>query len=249
MNIALIGYGKMGREIEQISIERGHSIAAKFDIDSPLPSADLSMYTSTKIDCCIDFSTASVVTTNVGILAQRKIPIVIGTTGWNDQLSQVKETIARHNGSLIYGSNFSVGAHVFFKLAELAAELLNNHSQYDAAVHEIHHTMKKDAPSGTALTIAQKILSRMKRKTRVKLPTETSLIQPNDLLVSSSRVGTVFGTHSVLFNSLADDIELTHRAHNRKGFALGAVLAAEWIQGKKGVFTVEDMIFENKHSL
>lgn len=246
MNIVLIGYGKMGREIEQISIERGHSIAAKFDIDSPLPSSNSPFYTSTKIDCCIDFSIANAVASNVETLAHHKIPTVIGTTGWNDQLESVKKTIAKYNSSLIYGSNFSIGAHVFFKVAALAAQLLDEYSQYDAAVHEIHHTMKKDAPSGTALTIAQKILSSMKRKNKVKLPTDTSLIRPNELLVSSSRIGTVFGTHSVLFNSFADDIEITHRAHNRKGFALGAVLAAEWIQGKTGAFTVEDMIFNTK---
>jgi 4-hydroxy-tetrahydrodipicolinate reductase len=150
-----------------------------------------------------------------------------------------------NNSAMVYGSNFSVGAQMFFRIVSAASALMNNFSEYDVAVHEIHHTMKKDAPSGTALTIAEKILAQLKHKTAVKLPTDTSLIQKNELLVSSSRIGSVFGTHTVQFNSVADDIELTHRAHNRKGFALGAVLAAEWVQDKKGVFSVEEFLFGN----
>jgi 4-hydroxy-tetrahydrodipicolinate reductase len=157
----------------------------------------------------------------------------------------MKNVVLKNNSAMVYGSNFSVGAQMFFRIVSAAAALMNNFSDYDVAVHEIHHTLKKDAPSGTALTLVEKILSKVKRKTTVKLPTDISPIQKNELLVSSSRVGSVFGTHTVQFNSFADDVELTHRAHNRKGFALGAVLAAEWIQGKKGVFSVEEFLFGN----
>lgn len=243
MNIVLIGYGKMGREIEAIAIERGHIIAERFDEFTPLTPTLAAQFPEKNIHCCIDFSIPSATPFNITTVSAMQIPIVVGTTGWNKELDTMKKTVLKNNSAMVYGSNFSVGAQIFFQIVSAASALMNNFSEYDVAVHEIHHTMKKDAPSGTALTIAEKILSQLKQKTIVKFPTDISPMQKNELLVSSSRVGSVFGTHTVQFNSFADDIELTHRAHNRKGFALGAVLAAEWIQSRKGVYSVEEFLF------
>ena len=245
MNIALIGYGKMGHEIEAIALERGHVIAERFDEFTPLTPALAAQFSKNNIHCCIDFSIPSAAPFNIATVSAVQVPIIVGTTGWNKELDAMKHVVLKNNSAMVYGSNFSVGAQMFFRIVSSAAALMNNFSDYDVAVHEIHHTAKKDAPSGTALTLAEKILSEVKRKTSVKLPTDISPIQKNELLVSSSRIGSVFGTHTVQFNSFADDVELTHRAHNRKGFALGAVLAAEWIQGKKGVFSVEEFLFEH----
>ena len=243
MNIALLGYGKMGREIEAIALERGHTIAERFDEFTPLTPALAAQFPKNNIHCCIDFSVPSAAPFNITTVSAVQVPIVVGTTGWNNEFEAMKNIVLKNNGAIVYGSNFSIGAQMFFCIVSAASALMNNFSDYDVAVHEIHHTMKKDAPSGTALTIAEKILAQMKRKTALKFPTDTSLIQANEILVSSSRIGSVFGTHTVQFNSAADDIELTHRAHNRKGFALGAVLEAEWIQEKKGVFSVEEFLF------
>ncbi len=240
MNIALIGYGKMGKEIEQIAVERGHLIVAKFDIDSPLPSPNSPLYGSTPIDCCIDFSTASAVAVNVTTLVQSGIPLVIGTTGWSAEMENIRNIVKTNNGSVVYSSNFSLGANIMFRLVEAASVIFNHYDQYDISVHETHHMMKKDAPSGTALTIANKVLTHIDRKKKITSTTPSK----EELFVSSSRVGTVVGEHAVRFNSLADDIVISHTAHNRSGFALGAVLAAEWIVDKKGLYSFEELLWD-----
>lgn len=236
MNIALIGYGNTGREIERVAQERGHSVIHRYTSQNPvrvsLPSA---------VDCCIDFSTASAVEQNVRASLVSGIPIVIGTTGWHDTIDTIRTLVNEHNGSLVYGSNFSLGANIFFKIVEKAADFLNPFAEYDAAVHETHHIKKKDAPSGTALTIGNTILRHFHRKRTITIsPTDK---RTDELLITSSRIGSVVGEHSVRFSSPADDIILIHTAHNRKGYALGAVMAAEWIRDKKGFYTFEEMLW------
>lgn len=243
MNIALLGYGRMGREVEQVATERSHTITARFTSHHLLPESDTIRAELAGIDCCIDFSTAAATIRHVQIVAPLHIPIVVGTTGWNEHLSSLTDLVLQLNGALLHASNFSVGAHIFFHAVSAASELIDRFPDYDIAIHETHHRLKKDAPSGTALTLAKKILETVERKTTVASSLTNHQIEPHELLVSSTRVGNIAGTHSVIFDSPADSIQLTHTAHNRRGFALGAVCAAEWIQGRTGVFTMEDFLF------
>lgn len=249
MNIALIGYGKTGKEIENVARERGHFVSSIFTRSHPLPDSHSDFFQATHIDCCIDFSVPEATKHNIETTAALHIPIVVGTTGWNFHRDEYIQIVNEHKGTLLYGSNFSIGAQVFLRIISRASRLLNAFPQYDVAIHEMHHTQKKDAPSGTALSIGKKILSNITRKTSIKLPDDSSPIQPNELMISSTRVGNILGTHSVLFNSPFDEIELIHRAHNRKSFALGAVLAAEWIQNMHGIYTVEEVIFDKLNYL
>lgn len=232
----------MGCEVERVARERRHVISAVFNSVHTLsvssPSEQLS-----GIDCCIDFSTAAAAPQHICAIASLHIPLVVGTTGWNDQLSQLTQVVKQHEGALLYASNFSVGAQIFFRIVSTGAKLIDNFPGYDIAIHETHHALKKDAPSGTALALAEKILSSVHRKKTVRTSLTGGAISTDALNISSTRVGSVAGTHSVIMNSAADTIELTHTAHNRSGFALGAVMAAEWLQGKHGVFTMEDFLF------
>ncbi|MEW6061411.1 MAG: 4-hydroxy-tetrahydrodipicolinate reductase [Bacteroidota bacterium] len=247
MNIALIGYGNMGHEVESVARQQGHTITVRFSSAHPLPHSDSEFYRTTPIDCFIDFSTASAVQKNVETAVQLHIPIVEGTTGWSEQQSEVIQRVRKANGSLVYGNNFSIGAQIFFRIVRTTAHLLNPFPQYDVGILEMHHTKKKDAPSGTALTLGNILLSNFQRKTALRTSLHESPLQPNEIAVSSSRVGTVVGIHTVLFNSTVDEIELTHRAHSRSGYAQGAVLAAELLVKNRGVYSFEELIFE--HSL
>lgn len=244
MNIALIGYGSMGHEIESIAVRRGHSVVARFTSASPLPPSTSDYYSSIRIDCCVDFSVAGEVPNTVGICSSLGIPLVEGTTGWHDQKTELLELVRSRKGTLVHGNNFSIGAQMFFRIVRRAARLMNSFSEYDVSIHETHHTKKKDAPSGTALTLAHLLTSHMNRKTSVKDQTDPSNIQPNEISITSARLGSVFGDHRLLFHSPSDEIELIHRAHNRSGFASGAVLAAELTQEFKGVFSFEEIVFE-----
>ena len=239
MNIALLGYGRMGKDVEQSATERGHAVTLRLTSHHQLGNAA----DHDGIDCCIDFSTAAACVEHIQKIAPLRIPLVVGTTGWNDHLARLTEVIIRHNGTLFHAANFSVGAHVFFHAVDAASNLVNRFAEYDIAIHEIHHRLKKDAPSGTALALAQKILDRIERKTSVASSLNNAQILPDQLLVTSSRIGSVAGTHSVLFDSPADSIQLTHTAHNRRGFAVGAVRAAEWVLERKGVYTMDDFLF------
>lgn len=244
MNIALIGYGIMGHEIETIALQRGHCVIARFNSESLIPPTVSDFYKSNVIQCFIDFSTASLVRTHAEISSALGIPLVEGTTGWQDQKKEILDCVRNKNGTMVYGNNFSVGAQMFFRIVQQASQLMDSFTEYDVAIHETHHTKKKDAPSGTALTIGDIILSHLQRKTAMKKQSESTVIQPNEISISSTRIGAVPGTHSVMFNSVADEIELTHRAYNRTGFAFGAVLAAELIQNFSGVFSFEELVFE-----
>jgi len=243
MKIALLGYGRMGQDVEQAAIERGHTIAARFTIEDPLPDVDKIAAEIKKVDCAIDFSAPAATEHHIHSLGPLHIPLVVGTTGWNGQLPALLEFIRQCGGTILYASNFSVGANIAFHIAAEASKLIDRFPDYDTAIHEIHHRLKKDAPSGTALKLADTILHNIKRKTTIVTSLNNRQIQPHELLVSSSRIGEVAGTHSVTFESSVDSIQITHTAHNRRGFALGAVRAAEWLQGRKGVFTMEDFLF------
>lgn len=244
MNIALIGYGNMGHEIERIAVQRGHSIKEVFSSSFPLPSPASDFYRSHNIQCCLDFSHPSLVSSHAEICSSVGIPLIEGTTGWHHYKSEIFSAVKGHNGTFIYGNNFSIGAQMFFRIVRNAAKLMDPFVAYDVSIHETHHSKKKDSPSGTAVTIAEEIISQLNRKSTIKNNNDLSIIASNEIGISSSRIGTVFGNHSVFFHSPADEIELIHRAHNRSGFAQGALLAAELTQTVKGIHSFEELIFE-----
>ncbi len=236
MNIALIGYGKMGKEIETVALERGHNIVLKVNATNVgiITESDFEM-----ADVAIEFSRPDAVESNILLCANANVPVVVGTTGWWDKLKNVKETIAQSNQALVYASNFSIGVNLFFELNKKLASLMKNYPQYDVQMKEVHHTQKLDSPSGTAISLAKDIISEGNKKTSW-VNHETK--KEDELSILSERRDEVPGTHVVKYSSEIDDIEISHVAHNRKGFALGAVIAAEWIIGKKGIFTMEDVL-------
>ncbi len=243
MRILLAGYGNMGREIEKILVSRGHTVAGIVDpVNSNEKELNLSLLD--KADVVIDFSTPSSVEKNCSIYTKGKTAVVMGTTGWEIIRDKVKQDVEKSGIGFVWGSNFSVGAHMFFKLVEKAAELINPLPEYDIMLHEFHHKRKKDSPSGTALTTAERILKKNKQKTEIVTQALDRQIKENELHVSSTRGGEIPGIHKVILDSLFDTIEISHSARNRSGFALGAVLAAEWIVDKKGFKSVEELIKE-----
>jgi len=244
MKIALLGYGKMGKIIEKIATDRKHEIVLTIDHDN---LDDLTTENLQKADVAIEFSTPATVLSNIGHCFKAGIPVVVGTTGWYDQLPAVKQQCQESNGTIIYASNFSVGVNIFFQVNKILAKLMNAHPYYDVQVEEIHHVQKLDAPSGTAITIAEGILDNLdSKKEWANVVTDADgnsddNLKADQLLIESHRIDSVPGTHTVIYDSEVDTIEFKHTAHNRNGFALGAVLAAEWIPGKKGFFSVSDM--------
>ncbi len=237
MNVGLIGYGKMGKEIERIAQERGHSIAAKFTSKSPLLSKDGAQ----RIDVGIHFARAETVRRDVEHWCGMGKNLVMGTTGWGKELDAVSALVEKADAGVVYASNFSVGVNLMFRLAKELGDLVNALPEYDLSIHETHHKEKVDSPSGTALTLADILLERIKRKKGKHAGPVQGKISPELLQIVSTRIGNVVGTHTVHVDSPADSIELTHTAKNRSGFALGAVLAAEWIVGKKGLHTMDDV--------
>ncbi|MBS1910757.1 MAG: 4-hydroxy-tetrahydrodipicolinate reductase [Bacteroidetes bacterium] len=239
LRVALIGYGRMGREIAGLAPDHDVSIAARFDADTPLgtePGADF--------DVAVEFTRPDAAPANIRRVLEWNRPVVVGTTGWLGELESIRADVARHGGRLLYGSNFSIGVNIFLSLIRTAGTLFNEYAMYDAAVHEIHHTRKADSPSGTAISIADVLLATLARKSRMLAEPAHGPIDPHDLHVSSQRIGTTVGTHTVTFDSEADTVELTHRAKNRTGFALGALLAARWLVAQPaGLYRFED-IFE-----
>lgn len=243
MRVAIVGYGRMGHEIEAILKDRGHTVAATVD---PTPGLATATGLSTDIirglDGVIEFALPAGITANAKVYAETGIPAVVGTTGWEAQRAEVETLVRKSNGSFLYGSNFSIGAHLMFALAARAAQLIKPFADYDIMVHEFHHKNKVDSPSGTALSIAKVITANLPRKNVIQTDALDRAILPEELHVSSTRGGAFPGVHSVLLDSFADTIEITHTARSRKGFALGAVLALEWLQGKRGFFQVEEFI-------
>lgn len=245
MKIALLGYGKMGRIIERIAIDRKHEIVLKIDYDN---QHELTAENLQKADVAIEFSTPATVLGNIDHCFKAGVPVVVGTTGWHDELETLKQQCEEGNNSLIWASNFSVGVNIFFHINRMLAKLMNNYPYYDVQVEEIHHTQKMDSPSGTAITIAEGIIDGLDSKkewinalTADGDETADDNIKNDQLLIESFRIDSVPGTHTVIYDSEVDMIEFKHTAHNRNGFALGAVLAAEWIKDKKGFHSVQDM--------
>jgi 4-hydroxy-tetrahydrodipicolinate reductase len=245
MKIALLGYGKMGKIIEKIALDRKHEVVLKIDYSN---LDELTTENLQKADVAIEFSTPSTVLGNIEACFKAGVPVVVGTTGWHHEMAQIKEQCEYHKASFIYATNFSVGVNVFFHVNKILAKLMNNYPYYDVQVEEIHHTQKLDSPSGTAITIAEGILeNQAAKKEWVNVLTsdtgiDTEPVIPADkLLIESHRIDSVPGTHTVIYDSEIDTIEFKHTAHNRNGFALGAVMAAEWIVNKKGFYSVEDM--------
>jgi 4-hydroxy-tetrahydrodipicolinate reductase len=236
MKIALIGYGKMGKAIEEIALNRGHEIVVRIDIDN---QHEFTAPVMQKADVAIEFTSPHTAFENVKKCIEYNVPIICGTTGWIDKLEQIKKLNAEKKGAFLYASNFSVGVNIFFELNKKLAELMAHQPDYEVQLQEIHHTEKKDAPSGTAITLAEQILKRITRKKRwVNHITDSA----EELEILSERIDPAAGTHKVRYSSVVDDIEITHTAHSRKGFALGAVMAAEFIQNKKGFFTMNDVL-------
>lgn len=242
MNIALIGYGKMGRIIEKIALERGHTVALIIDENN---RHDIVAEDFLGIDVAIDFSAPQGALQNIYLCFEANIPMVVGTTGWYNHLPEIKEKCVAGNKTLLYGSNFSIGVNVFFHINKLLAKAMSPYKQYDVQVEEIHHTHKLDSPSGTAITIAEGILEHIRDKdewvNNLVGEGEEVIPKKNQLLIESHRIEEVPGTHTVLYSSEVDQIEFKHTAHSRAGFALGAVIAAEWLQNKEGFYAVTDM--------
>jgi 4-hydroxy-tetrahydrodipicolinate reductase len=234
MRIALIGFGKMGREIDAVARERGETIACVFDSKTPLRPEALE-----DVDMCIEFSTPSAVVGNIHTAIQAKRDIVVGTTGWDAHLPEFRSAV--NESGLLYASNFSLGMNYFFRIIKRAAELMNHAAEYDPFIHETHHRQKVDSPSGTALTLARILIDGIDRKKAILTEPPEGKIKPEMLHVSSTRVGSVAGIHTVGFDSDADLIELTHVAKTRRGFALGALAAARWLRGRKGIYTMDDV--------
>ncbi len=240
MKIALLGYGKMGKVIEQIALNRGHEIVLKKDFDTSFEGLK-------NADVAIDFSVPDSAVANISECLHNNIPVISGTTGWLANYPKMVELCNEKNGSFIYGSNFSLGVNVFFELNEYLAKMMANLKQYTVSMEEIHHTQKLDAPSGTAITLAEGVI---KHTDYVNWTLETPISnassnseQAKQIHIDAKRIENVPGTHSIFYNSEVDQIEIKHTAHSREGFALGAVVAAEWLIGKKGVFTMKDVLF------
>lgn len=245
MRVAIVGYGGMGQEVERALRARGHEIAVR--VDPVAPGADarsLAEVAAGGVDVAIEFSHAEAVLENAQTYNRLGLNAVVGTTGWYGKLAELTEIITSGKTAYLYGSNFSIGAHLFFALVAAAAELSNPFPEYDILGWEVHHKRKKDSPSGTALSLAKIITSAHARKKKVVTEKLDRAPGPDELHFASVRGGDVPGIHTVLLDSAFDTIELTHSARNRGGLALGAVHAAEWIPGKKGVFEVSDFIRE-----
>jgi 4-hydroxy-tetrahydrodipicolinate reductase len=236
MRIALIGYGKMGKIIEDILLHRGHQVVLKIDSKN---QSELTSENLQKADVAIEFTNPHSAYDHVKLCIDSAVPIVSGSTGWNEQLNEITNYCIENNGSLLHASNFSIGVNIFFRINQQLAKLMSAYPDYQPHLEEIHHTEKKDAPSGTAVTLAEDILSILTNKNKW-VNHETS--EPDVIPVISKRVDPAPGTHHVKYSSEIDDIEIIHTAHNRKGFALGAVLAAEFIAGKNGVFSMGDVL-------
>ena len=236
MRIVLIGYGKMGKEIERIAMDRGHQIVSKIDIENP---DDLISLTNKEVDVAIEFSNPISAFSNIMKCIEKQIPIVCGTTGWLEKKAEVEKATQSFDSTFFYASNYSIGVNLFFKLNKQLAKLMQPHAGYDIYTNEIHHVEKKDSPSGTAITIAEGIMSQYSNKTKW---VNNEIPGADEIAIWSQRESNKPGTHTVKYISKVDQIEVTHEAFTREGFALGAVIAAEWILGKKGVLGMDDML-------
>ena len=251
MKIALFGYGKMGKEIESVALQQNHTIALKIDLYN---AESFSKDELMKCDVSVEFSTPHSAVVNILKCFEANIPIVVGTTGWYDKLEEIKKICTEKDQCLFYSSNFSIGVNIFFEVNKQLSEIMNNYPDYQVSVEEIHHIHKSDAPSGTAISLANQIICNIKRKRKWKnilsfnshlqKKENTDCVQflPDEIGIISKRENEVVGTHAIKYHSAIDDIEIIHKAHNRKGFAIGAVIAAEFVKGKKGIFTMDNLM-------
>jgi 4-hydroxy-tetrahydrodipicolinate reductase len=244
MKIALIGYGKMGKMIEQIISSTGHEIAVIVDPAGKNTAKTIGEADLDSVDVAIEFTQPDHAVKNIIALAQMKIPVVTGTTGWLDRMNEVEKAVKSAGSSLLWASNFSIGVNLFYRIAWYAAGLANNFIEYDVGGFEAHHNKKLDSPSGTAKTLAEGVLSRIDRKKKIVWETLDRKPLDEEIHFPSLRLGNIPGTHSLFFDSTADTIEITHTARSRDGFASGAVRAAWWLTAKKrqGIFTIDDML-------
>lgn len=231
MKIALLGYGKMGKTIERLAWDRGHEIVYK--IKNDIAAFDLS-----KVDVAIDFSVPDAAFENITTCFKQQVPVISGTTGWLDKYEEAVEICKKNNGAFIYASNFSLGVNLFFELNKKLAEMMSSFPDYSVAIEEIHHTQKLDAPSGTAISLAEQIIEKTDRK-----GWSLNRAEQGEIPITAKRIENVPGTHVITYDSPVDTIKIEHIARSRDGFALGAIVAAEWIQNKKGVFSMKDVLF------
>ena len=230
MKIALFGYGKMGKTIEQIALQKGHTIVLK-------TSGKSSLEKIIEADVAIDFSTPKAAASNIKFCLERQIPIACGTTGWLDNYDEIINFCNKCNGAFIYASNFSIGVNIFFKMNEYLAKLMKPWKEYQVTLEETHHTEKLDTPSGTAITLAEDIIKNSDNKSW-----NLKKAKKKNIMITSKRVTNVKGTHTINYQSEIDTISIQHEAHSREGFALGALIAAEWLIGKKGIFSMKDVL-------
>lgn len=236
MKIALIGYGKMGHMIEEVAVQRGHQVVLKVNIDN---IENFTKENTASTDVAIEFTAPESALENVKRCLDFGLPVVSGSTGWHQHIPEAKDYCLQKNGTFLHASNFSIGVNIFFEVNKLLARLMASHPEYDVALKEIHHTQKLDSPSGTAVTLAEQVIENVGRKhTWINAPADAQ----DKLSIISERIDPAPGTHVVRYMSDVDDIEIIHTAHNRKGFALGAVLAAEFLIGRKGVFGMTDVL-------
>ena len=233
MKIALFGYGKMGKEIEQIALQRGHEIVLKIK--------GTEEYDISKVDIAIDFSVPNAALSNIVSCFKNNVPVISGTTGWLDDFDKAIDVCKENNGSFIYASNFSIGVNIFFELNKQLAKMMSSQEEYSINVEEIHHTKKLDTPSGTAITLAEGIINNTSKRDW-QLKERQTQINAETILIEAKRVPDVPGTHIISYESQIDSIEIKHTAHNRKGFALGAIIAAEWLNNKIGIYTMKDVL-------
>ncbi len=236
MNIALIGYGKMGKAIEEIALQKGHEIVLKIDVENQNELTEINLQ---QADVAIEFTGPQNALNNIYKCIDANIPVVCGSTGWLEHWADVERYCMEKNGTLLYASNFSIGVNIFFEVNKKLAALMSKQPAYDVTIEEIHHTEKKDSPSGTAITLAEQIIKEIpKKSTWINEPSTNN----DALVINSIRMDPAPGTHTVTYHSGVDDITIVHTAHNRKGFAGGAILAAEFLQGKKGIFFMKDVL-------
>jgi 4-hydroxy-tetrahydrodipicolinate reductase len=235
MKITLIGYGKMGKTIEQIALQRGHQISHLIDVNNV---QDLNLIKTGDTEVAIEFTQPESAFDNVKYCVENQIPIVCGTTGWLEKRHIIEQICKDKGSAFFYASNYSIGVNIFFKINQILAKMMNHYPQYQIGIEEIHHTEKKDAPSGTAITLAEGIIEEVTRKVGWKLSEDIE----NQINITALRQPNVAGTHTICYQSEIDTIEIKHTAHSRHGFALGAVLAAEWLRDKKGVFGMNDLL-------
>lgn len=236
MRIALLGYGKMGKAIEEIALQKGHEIVLKIDVAN---LGDFTKENLQKADVAIEFTSPHTAYSTIKKALGFGIPVVSGSTGWTERIEEINQYCLEQKNAFLYASNFSIGVNIFFEINKRLAELMEPHTAYNVEMEEVHHTAKKDAPSGTAITLAEQILGGVSRKKKWVNATSSNA---SDLVIISKREDPAPGTHIVKYTSSIDDIEIIHTAHNRYGFASGAVLAAEFLKGKKGIFSMKDVL-------